>query len=154
MVTGTSKRAMSKSWEPQLKAVIDAQFDTFVQLRRHLHKYPEPSGEESQTSFRIYRELGDRGFEVSLGPEGCGVVADLGNSKAAAGAGPGMIALRADLDALQIQRPEFVNDFPLGAGRFIQRAVGVRHTLVNGQPFMEDGEHTGALAGRVLRSTD
>ena len=30
-----------------------------------------------------------------------------------------------------------------------------RHgTVVNGQPFMEAGEHTGALSGRLLRSTD
>ena len=59
-----------------------------------------------------------------------------------------------DLDALRLQRPDFVYDFPLGAGRFTQRAIGMRHTLVNGQPFMEDGEHTGAHAGRVLRSSD
>ena len=59
-----------------------------------------------------------------------------------------------DLEALRLRRPDFVYDFPLGAGRFTQRAVGMRHTLVNGQPFMEDGEHTGAHAGRVLRSSD
>ena len=31
---------------------------------------------------------------------------------------------------------------------------GIDHTIVNGVPFMEHGEHTGALAGRLLRGTD
>jgi N-acyl-D-amino-acid deacylase len=59
-----------------------------------------------------------------------------------------------DLDGLALQVPEIVWDFPGGAPRFIQRAEGVEHTIVNGVPFMESGEHTGALCGRVLRSTD
>ncbi len=57
-----------------------------------------------------------------------------------------------DLDALKVLAPEYVHDFPAGAGRYIQRAVGYRHSIVNGQPFMEDGRHTGAFAGSVLRS--
>ena len=57
-----------------------------------------------------------------------------------------------DLDALKVLAPEYVQDFPAGASRYIQRATGYRHTIVNGQPFMEDGRHTGAFAGRVLRS--
>jgi N-acyl-D-aspartate/D-glutamate deacylase len=36
----------------------------------------------------------------------------------------------------------------------VQRATGYDHTIVNGVPFMEAGEHTGAFAGRMLRSTD
>ena len=38
-----------------------------------------------------------------------------------------------------------------GAGRYVQRATGYDATIVNGQVFMEHGEHTGALAGVVLR---
>ena len=59
-----------------------------------------------------------------------------------------------DLEGLALETPEIVNDFPGGAPRFVQRARGIDHTIVNGQPFMEHGVHTGALAGRVLRSTD
>ena len=59
-----------------------------------------------------------------------------------------------DLDSVGVGAPRWVNDFPGGAGRLIQRARGYRHTFVNGHEFMVDGEHTGALAGRVLRSTD
>ncbi len=57
-----------------------------------------------------------------------------------------------DWDALSLPLPEYVHDFPGGAGRFVQRARGYDCTLVNGQVFMQAGEHTGALAGQVLRS--
>jgi N-acyl-D-aspartate/D-glutamate deacylase len=59
-----------------------------------------------------------------------------------------------DLDALSLPVPEIVHDFPGGAPRFVQRAEGIEHTFVNGQHFMDHGEHAGAVAGRVLRSTD
>ena len=59
-----------------------------------------------------------------------------------------------DLDGLTLHQPEFVHDFPGGAGRYVQRADGYDYTLVNGQVFMDHGEHTGALAGRLVRSTD
>ncbi len=59
-----------------------------------------------------------------------------------------------DLDGLSLAGPEYVHDFPGGAGRYIQKGDGYDATLVNGQIFMLDGEHTGALAGSTLRSTD
>jgi N-acyl-D-aspartate/D-glutamate deacylase len=59
-----------------------------------------------------------------------------------------------DFDGMRLPTPEYVHDFPGGAGRYIQRAVGFDATIVNGQVFMRDGEHTGALAGRTVRSTD
>lgn len=59
-----------------------------------------------------------------------------------------------DLDALALPVPEIVHDFPGGVPRFVQRAHGIEHTVVNGEPFMEAGEHTGATPGRLLRSTD
>jgi hypothetical protein len=34
----------------------------------------------------------------------------------------------------------------------VQRAEGYDHTFVNGVEFMAGGEHTGALAGTLLRS--
>ncbi len=59
-----------------------------------------------------------------------------------------------DLDTLALELPEIVHDFPGGAPRFVQRARGIDHTIVNGVVFMENGEHTGSLSGRLLRSTD
>jgi N-acyl-D-aspartate/D-glutamate deacylase len=55
-----------------------------------------------------------------------------------------------DFERLALPVPEYVHDFPHGAGRFRQGAFGYDATLVNGQPFMEHGRHTGALAGRLL----
>ena len=57
-----------------------------------------------------------------------------------------------DFDNLELHAPEFVYDFPNGAGRYVQKASGYDLTLVNGEVFMENGEHKGALAGRVVRS--
>ena len=54
-----------------------------------------------------------------------------------------------DVERLSLSGPEYVYDFPGGAGRYIQRGAGYDATLVNGQVFMRDGEHTGALAGRT-----
>lgn len=57
-----------------------------------------------------------------------------------------------DLERLHLPTPVYVTDFPNGAGRYVQRASGYDCTLVNGEVFMEHGEHTGALSGRLLRS--
>ncbi len=57
-----------------------------------------------------------------------------------------------DLNALALDVPEYVHDFPQGAGRYIQTARGYDCTLVNGQVFMENGRHAGGLAGKLLRS--
>jgi len=57
-----------------------------------------------------------------------------------------------DLGALALPVPEYVHDFPHGAGRFRQGATGYDATIVNGHLFMEHGRHTGALAGVLLRS--
>ena len=59
-----------------------------------------------------------------------------------------------DLEAMWLPIPEIVHDFPGAAPRYVQRARGIDHTVVNGQPFLDHGEPTGALAGRLLRSTD
>lgn len=57
-----------------------------------------------------------------------------------------------DLDHLRLPQPQFVNDLPNGAGRYIQGSEGYDYTIVNGQVFMDHGEHAGPLAGTTLRS--
>lgn len=57
-----------------------------------------------------------------------------------------------DFDGLALPIPEYVHDFPGGAGRYVQSSSGYDYTLVNGQVFMDHGEHTGVFAGRTLRS--
>jgi N-acyl-D-aspartate/D-glutamate deacylase len=57
-----------------------------------------------------------------------------------------------DLDGLALRLPEYVHDFPGGAGRYVQRAAGYRATVVNGTVTLEDDELTGDHPGRLLRS--
>jgi N-acyl-D-amino-acid deacylase len=65
--------------------------------------------------------------------------------------------LRADVNVIDFEKvgermPEFVNDFPGGHGRFIQRADGYRATICNGEVILENDEHTGTRGGRILRN--
>ena len=62
----------------------------------------------------------------------------------------------ADLNVIDPARvepamPEVVNDLPAGARRLVQRAVGIRSTIVGGEEVLADGKPTGALPGVVLR---
>ncbi|MYD99426.1 MAG: amidohydrolase family protein [Gammaproteobacteria bacterium] len=56
-----------------------------------------------------------------------------------------------DPDKVAERQPVLVHDFPGGAPRYIQKSMGYKTTIVNGQVTLVDGEHTGARAGRVLR---
>ena len=68
---------------------------------------------------------------------------------------PGMAADIAIFDPATVKcgKEEVVHDFPAGGWRIKETAEGVSHTIVNGQVLLEDGKHTGALPGRVLRNT-
>ncbi len=46
-----------------------------------------------------------------------------------------------------------MHDFPAGGWRVKEPAAGIMATIVNGEVLMENGKHTGALPGRVLRNT-
>ena len=56
-----------------------------------------------------------------------------------------------DFDALRLHRPEAVHDLPAGGRRLVQKAEGYRYTMKSGQVTFEDGEHTGALPGGLVR---
>ena len=56
-----------------------------------------------------------------------------------------------DQSHLRLAIPELVFDLPAGARRLIQKARGYTATVVSGQVTFRDGEHTGALPGRLLR---
>jgi N-acyl-D-aspartate/D-glutamate deacylase len=58
-----------------------------------------------------------------------------------------------DWDRLALRLPEFVHDFPHGAGRWVQGATGYDATIVNGHVTFEQGEHSGVFAGTVVRSS-
>jgi N-acyl-D-aspartate/D-glutamate deacylase len=51
------------------------------------------------------------------------------------------------------KRAEMRQDLPGGGRRLVMPAKGVCYTLVNGQVLLENGTHTGALPGQVLRAS-
>ena len=56
-----------------------------------------------------------------------------------------------DPDTIAPAMPEVAHDLPAGARRLLQRAHGIAATVVGGQVLLRDGQHTGALPGRLLR---
>ena len=57
-----------------------------------------------------------------------------------------------DFNQLSLHAPEIKYDLPGNGCRLIQRATGYVATLVNGVPVYRNGEATGALPGRLVRS--
>jgi N-acyl-D-aspartate/D-glutamate deacylase len=58
-----------------------------------------------------------------------------------------------DFEHLRVLPPVMAYDFPAGGRRLTQRAEGYRYTIQHGDITFVDGEHTGALPGRVVRPT-
>jgi N-acyl-D-amino-acid deacylase len=56
-----------------------------------------------------------------------------------------------DIDALNPGMPVAARDLPGGAQRVIMKPVGMHTTIVAGEVLLENGEHSGALPGRLLR---
>jgi len=56
-----------------------------------------------------------------------------------------------DFARLELALPEVAHDLPAGARRLIQRARGYDATIVAGELTFRDGEHSGALPGRLVR---
>jgi N-acyl-D-aspartate/D-glutamate deacylase len=56
-----------------------------------------------------------------------------------------------DHENLNLRLPEMVHDLPAGARRLIQRADGWKATICSGEVTFEDGEHTDARPGRLIR---
>ena len=77
--------SISESLKPQL-----------VSMRRAFHREPEPSFSETETQARIRRYLKQAGIRLTQRASLAGVVGLL------EGSGPGTIALRSDMDALNI----------------------------------------------------
>jgi N-acyl-D-aspartate/D-glutamate deacylase len=51
------------------------------------------------------------------------------------------------------QIPTIVHDLPTGACRLKQKSGGIMATILAGKVAFRNGEHTGALEGKLLRST-
>ena len=56
-----------------------------------------------------------------------------------------------DFDSLALEDPHIVWDLPAGGKRLVQRARGYTATICHGEVTYENGEHTGAMPGRLVR---
>lgn len=94
-----------------------------VAFRRDLHMHPELGNQEFRTTAAIKARLETAGLRPRVLPSGTGLICDIGASDTtpgtttpgtapsdAPGTGPGMLALRADIDALPI--PDTKTDCP------------------------------------------
>lgn len=78
-----------------VEGAVEKHRERLVAFRRDLHAHPELGRQEHRTTQRISAELATTGLTARTLPGGTGLVCDLG-------AGPPVVALRADLDALPV----------------------------------------------------
>lgn len=57
-----------------------------------------------------------------------------------------------DFDHLRLHKPEIWYDLPAGGRRLMQRVDGYKATFVSGVPVFENGHHTGAMPGKLVRA--
>ena len=84
----------------EIKRLAELFYAEMVIFRRHIHEYPDLSGEEKETSEYICKQLDKMGIPYRKNVAGYGVVALLQGNRAGEGS---CIALRADMDALPVQ---------------------------------------------------
>jgi amidohydrolase len=82
----------------ELKQLVQSIEKEVIAIRRHLHQYPEVSGEEFETSKMIQGKLSEAGIPYKTGYAGTGILGVIKGEKPG-----GTVALRADIDALPIQ---------------------------------------------------
>ncbi|XGV95362.1 MAG: M20 family metallopeptidase [Leptolyngbya sp. BL-A-14] len=83
----------------QIKALAESLAPRLIKIRRHLHSYPELSGQEHQTAAYIAGVLSSCGLQVKEGVGKVGVVGELPGK----GADSRLLAIRTDMDALPIR---------------------------------------------------
>ena len=87
-----------RDWGARLDDAADELLPKLREVRRHLHRHPEPSGEEVGTTVFLREALVGEGVEVREGPGGCGLVVDGGSEPGS----KGRVAWRGDIDALRL----------------------------------------------------
>ena len=115
--------------------ISDASFATY--LLQHWGR-DRPTG-KFDLSFLVKRQTRDTARAVGLHDRG--VIA------------PGMKAdLNViDMDKLEVKSPDMAYDLPAGGKRLLQGAKGYDATIVSGQVIYRNGQHTGALPGKLIR---
>lgn len=98
----------------RMAAALESSRADLIEIRRDIHRHPEPSGQEQRTAALVAERLRALGLEVETGVGGHGVVGILRGDKP----GP-VVAYRADMDAVRDNSPDPVP--------FRSEVPGVRH---------------------------
>lgn len=122
---------MPLDWKRRLDAHVDSLFEQIRGIRRRLHQFPEPSGEEHGTAAYLERILSAAGLAVRVIPARNGLIAE----SASAPPGALRVALRADTDALRLHDAKTVE--------YRSQNDGVVHACGH-------DAHTAAMAGALL----
>ena len=108
-------------WE-ELDALVAADTDKVIELRRWFHENPELSNREFNTAARLAEELRALGLEVETGIAHTGVVGLLKGGKP----GP-TVAVRADIDGLPVREETGLSFASTATDEFAGQSVGVMH---------------------------
>ena len=135
----------------ELDEFIGAQYGRLVAIRRHIHAHPELSGAEFDTAAVVERMLREAGLEPRLMAKGNGVICDIGTGPSTRGRRRrGVVALRADLDALPLPDTKDVPYRSTVAGVCHACGHDVHTTILLGAGLaLAEADRRGELPGRV-----
>ena len=110
----SDKESSVETWTtpPDIAEFLDEHRAELVAFRRHLHSFPELSGEESATTELIFERLELAGLSPHILSSGTGLWCDVGS-------GDRCVALRADIDGLAMDDTKTVH--------YRSRVPGVAH---------------------------
>ena len=99
-VSGQARQLVESACGP-IDGWLEENRQLLVGMRRHLHRHPEPSGQERETTEYLAGRLGEAGLQPRVLRDGLGLIAD--TTIGTPGPDAPRVALRADIDALKIQ---------------------------------------------------
>ncbi len=122
--------ALAWLWSASVAADFDAQVGAaaravetdVIAWRRDIHQHPELSNRETRTAALVAKHLRNLGMEVRTGVAHTGVVGVLRGGKAG-----GVVALRADMDALPVKEQTGLPFASSQTSDYIGQSVGVMH---------------------------
>jgi amidohydrolase len=108
--------------DPRVEAAIERHAPRIMEVRRHIHQYPELGNREFETAALVAGHLRSLGLEVRTGIAHTGVVGVLRGGRP----GP-VVALRADMDALPITEATGLSWASTRRAEYMGQEVGVMH---------------------------
>lgn len=134
----------------ELHGTIAGFVDDAIAIRQDLHRHPELSWDEHRTSSRVAELLAEWGFHVTTGVGGTGVVGTLRR-----GQGTRAIGIRADMDALPIQKASDLDFASVHKGRM--HACGHDgHTaiLLVAARYLAESEHFSGTVNLIFQPAE